>query len=323
MYGYTLYQHIWLQRWPRDALGPIIEPAPAPLAGPIRISRHTWETRGPQPYKRWSDDHDTYEGPMDNELVPFCSHKGALLTDPTLASISLDIGRSLDKYLAANIQCDFVSLCADCKDNSKEVFIVPHIFLRILAQSQDWVLADVPANFLSPEDCQTGPVQGLIYMRWVTWQINMCLDISCDMIHPCAHVCLSYVTHHISLFNHHHHHRSPPPPHNDSHHCWQQQHWQWRQCQQCQQRQPTSTMETATTMVPNKQCHHQTADVACPQYFSLLHWFWPESAGIQEFRRNGQDSGWNPIHSLFTQKKNYTTQNRSIIYKRNYHKRNK
>ena len=52
------------------------------------------------------------------------------------------------------------------------------------------------------------------------------------------------------------------------------------------------------------------------QYFSLLHWFRPESAGIQEFRRN-------PIHSLFTQKKNYTTENRSIIYKRNYHKRNK
>jgi len=82
-----------------------------------------WETRGPQPYKRWSDDHDAYEGPTDNELVPFCSHKGTLLTDPTLASISLDIGRSLDKYLAANITCDFVSLCADCKDNSKSNFI--------------------------------------------------------------------------------------------------------------------------------------------------------------------------------------------------------
>jgi len=38
-----------------------------------------------------------------------------------------------------------------------------------------------------------------------------------------------------------------------------------------------------------------------------------ESIGIQEFRRNGQDSGWIPIHSARIQKKNYTTQNRSII----------
>jgi len=101
----------------------IIEPAPAPVAGPSRTMRCTWGTRGPQPYKRWSDDHDAYEGLTENELVPFCSHKGALLTDPTLASISLDIGRSLDKYLAANIRCDFILLCADCKDNSKSNFI--------------------------------------------------------------------------------------------------------------------------------------------------------------------------------------------------------
>jgi len=47
-----------------------------------------------------------------------------------------------------------------------------------------------------------------------------------------------------------------------------------------------------------------------------------ESVGIQEFRWNGQDSGWIPIHSAGIKKKNYTTQNRSIIYKRNYHKRN-
>jgi len=44
---------------PEMLCGPIIEPAPAPVAGPIRISRCTWETRGPQPYKCWSDDHDT------------------------------------------------------------------------------------------------------------------------------------------------------------------------------------------------------------------------------------------------------------------------
>jgi len=125
----------------------------------------------------------------------------------------------------------------------------------------------------SPEDCQTGPVQGLMYMRWVTWQINMCLDISCDMIHPHAHVCLSYVTHHISLFNCHHHHRSPPPTHNDSHCCWQQRCWWrrwWWQCWQCQQQWPMSTMEMATVMVPNKWHHHQTADVACPSGCSML-----------------------------------------------------
>jgi len=37
-----------------------------------------------------------------------------------------------------------------------------------------------------------------------------------------------------------------------------------------------------------------------------------ESVGIQEFRRNGQDSGRNPIHSLFTQKKNYTTEKKKL-----------
>ena len=50
-------------------------------------------------------------------------HKGALLTDPSTASISVDIGRSLDKYLAtyAKINCNYVSHCADCKgqNNSK------------------------------------------------------------------------------------------------------------------------------------------------------------------------------------------------------------
>jgi len=66
---------------PEMLCGPIIELVPAPVAGPSRISRRAWETKGPQPYKRWSDDHDAYEGPTDNELVPFFSHKGALLTD--------------------------------------------------------------------------------------------------------------------------------------------------------------------------------------------------------------------------------------------------
>jgi len=109
---------------PETLCGPIIEPAPAPVAGPSRTTRCAWGTRGPQPYKRWSDDHDAYEGPTDNELVPFCSHKGTSLTDPSTASISVDIGRSLDKYLAyAKINCGYASLCADCKDNSKSNFI--------------------------------------------------------------------------------------------------------------------------------------------------------------------------------------------------------
>jgi len=109
---------------PETLCGPIIELAPTPVAGPSRISRHAWGTRGPQPYKHWSDDHDAYEGLTDNELVPFCSHKGTSLTDPSTASISVDIGRLLDKYLAyAKINCGYTLLCADCKDNSKSNFI--------------------------------------------------------------------------------------------------------------------------------------------------------------------------------------------------------
>jgi len=109
---------------PETLCSPIIEPAPTPVAGPSRTSRRAWETTGPQPYKHWSDDHDAYEGPTDNELVPFCSHKGTSLTDLSTASISIDIGRSLDKYLAyAKINCGYASLCADCKDNSKSNFI--------------------------------------------------------------------------------------------------------------------------------------------------------------------------------------------------------
>jgi len=100
------------------------EPGPAPPAGPVSILRCAWKKMGPQPYRCWSDDHDTYKGPTNNELVPFCSHKGTLLTDPTIASVSLDIGRLLDKYLAANIiKCDYILLCADCKNNSKSTFI--------------------------------------------------------------------------------------------------------------------------------------------------------------------------------------------------------
>jgi len=52
---------------PETLCGPIIEPVPTPVDGPSRITRHAWETRGPQPYKCWSDDHDAYEGPMENE----------------------------------------------------------------------------------------------------------------------------------------------------------------------------------------------------------------------------------------------------------------
>ena len=91
------------------------------MAGPSRTTRRAWETRGPQPYKCWSDDHDAYEGPTDNELVLSCSHASSL-TDPSTASISVDIGRSLDKYLAyGQINCRYASHCADCKDNSKSL----------------------------------------------------------------------------------------------------------------------------------------------------------------------------------------------------------
>jgi len=50
---------------PETLCGPIIEPVPAPVAGPSRTTRRAWGTRGPQPYKRWSDDHDAYEGPTE------------------------------------------------------------------------------------------------------------------------------------------------------------------------------------------------------------------------------------------------------------------
>jgi len=36
---------------PEMLCNPIIEPAPTPVAGPSRITRCAWETRGPQPYK--------------------------------------------------------------------------------------------------------------------------------------------------------------------------------------------------------------------------------------------------------------------------------
>jgi len=108
---------------PETLCGPIIEAAPDP--GPSRLSTgRVWNWGIPQEFPQWSDDHDTYEGPTEHELVPFCSHKGVLLTDPTTASISVDIGRSLDKYLAyAKINCRFVMNCADCKSISKSNFI--------------------------------------------------------------------------------------------------------------------------------------------------------------------------------------------------------
>ena len=38
---------------PETLCSPIIEPepVPAPLAGPVRILRHAWEKKGPQPYQ--------------------------------------------------------------------------------------------------------------------------------------------------------------------------------------------------------------------------------------------------------------------------------
>ena len=115
---------------PERLCGPIIEPAPSQISpAPLK---HKWTilegytgTKGMSSWSgRWSDDHDTYKGPTDNELVPFCSHKGTLLTDPSTAFISIDIGRSLDKYLAyEQLYCRFVMHCADCKEKTQNDLI--------------------------------------------------------------------------------------------------------------------------------------------------------------------------------------------------------
>ena len=101
----------------------IIEPAPSLVwvGGADRqwhIPEGNTGTKGMSSWSgRWSDDHDAYEGPTDNELVPLCSHEGTLLTNPSTASISIDIGRSLDKYLGyEQLHCHFVMHCADCKE---------------------------------------------------------------------------------------------------------------------------------------------------------------------------------------------------------------
>jgi len=57
---------------------------------------------------------------------------------------------------------------------------IPTGFLRIPAQSQDWVLADVAANYFSPEDFWDRTVLGLKQVWWVTWHIK---NTSCDIIH--------------------------------------------------------------------------------------------------------------------------------------------
>ena len=115
---------------PEMLCGPIIEPAPsqvrpAPPKRKYHIPEGNTGTKGMSSWTRhWSDDHDAYEGPTDNELVPSCSHEGKLLTDPSTASISVDIGRSLDKYLAyEQLNCRFVMHCADCKEKTQNGFI--------------------------------------------------------------------------------------------------------------------------------------------------------------------------------------------------------
>ena len=108
----------------------IIKPAPsqvspAPLKYKWTILEGYTGTKGMSSWTgRWSDDHDAYEGPTDNELVPFCTHTGTLLTDPSTASISVDIGRSLDKYLAyEQFHCRFMMHCSDCKEKTKNGLI--------------------------------------------------------------------------------------------------------------------------------------------------------------------------------------------------------
>ena len=82
-----------------------------------------------------------------------------------------------------------------------EVFIVPHTFLQdswgLPGLNIGWCASQFFEScggiFLrtgdSPEDFWTGLVPGLLQMGWVTWHMNMCLDTSHDVIHPCAHVC--------------------------------------------------------------------------------------------------------------------------------------
>ena len=116
---------------PEMLCSPIIKPAPsqvspAPLKCKWTILEGYTGMKGMKPEWSgcWSDDHDAYEGLTDNELVPFYSHKGTLLTDPSTASISVDIGRSLDKHLAnEQLNCRFVMHCADCKEKTQNGLI--------------------------------------------------------------------------------------------------------------------------------------------------------------------------------------------------------
>ena len=115
---------------PETLCSPIIKPAPSQVstASPkckYHILKGNTGTKGMSSWTGcWSNDHDAYEGPTDNELVPFCSHNGALLTDPSAAFISVDIGRLLDKYLACEqLNCRFMMHCADCKEKPQHGLI--------------------------------------------------------------------------------------------------------------------------------------------------------------------------------------------------------
>jgi len=108
---------------PETFCGPIIETTP--VAGPS-YQKHKWTfPPGYMSKRSWADDDEAYDGPTENESVPSCSHQSALLTDPSIASISLDVGRSLDRNLATynKIYCEHVLHCADCKGPDQSGFI--------------------------------------------------------------------------------------------------------------------------------------------------------------------------------------------------------
>ena len=74
---------------PETLCGPILKLAPSLVS--VDHAKHQWNipegntgTKGMSDNwsEHWSDDHDAYEGPTDNELVDFCSHEGTLLMIP-------------------------------------------------------------------------------------------------------------------------------------------------------------------------------------------------------------------------------------------------
>ena len=84
------------------------------------------------------------------------------------------------------------------------LYCPPHIpagFLRISAQSQDSVLADVPANFCSPVGVHSWGLEWVLRISRQDYgrkcdeshDISTCSVISCDTMWSHAHLCWSYL----------------------------------------------------------------------------------------------------------------------------------